>query len=954
MADIKNDYNLREQAFFLQFGGYEDDLRKKIGTFGYTYDCCPVNTILQTGLFGILEAIINLGLTGREISDFYIHGHVEPYNDPYEFTRGIIKIIEGLSKDSLINEYSDYFSDSRINELYYKRDKNTQMLLFFCYLKDDIYEYIANGEDLYSKFSERYYNLYHNHHNDYAYNYEKEFPKIDGKLFRAVRFLMNNGYELMNLDSLFDEQIKEIELKQTNGENLFILDKSYAREMSNSLLGLYYFLQRNGYNTVDSKKLFNQNCENIIFTDSSGEQIVFNRCYLEQNVNEFIKTFEVLGEQKFKVAITSIFDKRVEDIELKYMDFNNSKEYKFIVKRGVFPNIAMSHYFLATIIEYFKQGFTFQDGENLFDTNQEYIKVTDPNLEEQLIKRSLFEEMLKIIISCKKNAFSINYSQLFDMDSNSILLTDKDGNQGIIERERITHLMDTFNLLKQNGYLCNDYNNLFDEKKLCITVYDAQNQERVLSRKQIYKIVKIQQAIDKNGFSSFFYYFKSLDLSDSEKDLLIILINNNLKEKLFQWLPYTTKKWIPSSAVIGKIPKEQSHLYFYNNNFKRLGLLKEKFHADTYEKTEGIVSLGYILGLFDSKESVSKKAMEYIIEHFLNKGVTALELHKTYGAIDLSRGFNKKFADFFMRHYALNKDAFVEDELQTDMTSELFKRFDEVLENRPEKKIKTRTRNKLLTPQDAISFITTFEIDEELLGDKKEDERYINLMQLLMKFGASKEELKWAIKLYEQALTIDEKDVIIPNIVDLKGYLMGFNSLLKSDNRLFLSGKKTNCCSRYGGYAQDRLEHAITDVNWRYVTFTSLNKTFFDGLVWYDKKEKVVCIDNVEGQFSKVDKNNPCSIALMADTIIRYADGIYEAMNNLKIPCQKVNVGKYDGTASWEIFEYARNQNLIVDDDKPCMYPERNGISTDAKKQFTITNAEILSLKRRVYGNFLK
>ncbi len=948
MADIKNDYNLREQAFFLQFGGYEDDLKKKIGTFGYTYDCCPVNTILQTGLFGILEAIINLGLTGREISDFYVHRHVDPYNDPYEFTRGIIRIVEGLSKDFLIKEYSDYFSDSRINELYYKRDKNTQMLLCFCYLKDDMYEYISNGEDLYSIFSERYYNLYHNYHNDYAYNYGKEFPKIDGKLFRAIRFLMNNGYELMNLDSLFDEQIEELELKQTNGENLFILDKSYAREMSDSLLGLYYFLQRNGYKTLDGEELFNPTCENIIFTNSSDEQIVFNRSSLEQNINEFIKTFEILNEDRFKVEITSIFDKRVEDIELKFMDFNNNQEYKFIVKRGVFPNIAMSHDFLATIIDYFKQGFTFQDDENLFDTNQEYIKVTDPNLEEQLIKRSLFEEMLKIIISCKKNAFSINYSQLFDMDSNIVLLTDKEGNEEIIERVRIKHIMYTYNLLKTNGYLCNDYNNLFDEKKLYINVYDTQNQERVLSRKQIYKIVKIQQIINENDIYSYSYYSKSLDLSDSEKDLLISLLNDyHFKEKLFQWLPYTAKKWIPSSAVISKIPKEQSRLYFYNNNFKRLGLLKEKFHADTYEKTEGIVSLGYILGLFDSKESVSKKAMEYIIEHFLNKGVTALELHKTYGAIDLSRGFNKNFADFFMRHYALNKEAFVEDELQTDMTGDLFKRFDEVLENRPEKKIKTRTRNKLLTPQDAISFITTFEIDEELLGDKIEDERYINLVQLLMKFGASEEELMWAIKLYEQALAIDEKDVVIPNIVDLKGDLMRFNTILKSDPHPFLSGKKTNCCSRYGGYAQDRLEHAITDINWRYITFTSLNKTFFDGLVWYDKKEQVVCIDNVEGQFSKVDKNNPRSIALMTDTIIRYADGIYEAMNNLKIPCQKVNVGKDDGTASWEIFEYAREQGLIVEDNKPCRYLERNGISTDAHRQFTITSAEVLTLKRK-------
>lgn len=176
---------------------------------------------------------------------------------------------------------------------------------------------------------------------------------------------------------------------------------------------------------------------------------------------------------------------------------------------------------------------------------------------------------------------------------------------------------------------------------------------------------------------------------------------------------------------------------------------------------------------------------------------------------------------------------------------------------------------------------------------------------------------------------------------------MKFNSHLKSDPQAFISGRKTNCCSRYGGFAQDRLTHVITDSNWRYVTFTSPNRTFFDGLVWYDKEEQVVCIDNVEGQFSKIDKKDPKSVVMMADTIIRYVDGIYSKMNELNIPCRKINVGKDPGTASWEIFKYASEQKLIYDDIKPCNYPTRNNITTDAYNQFTITDEKILKLRRK-------
>ncbi len=544
--------------------------------------------------------------------------------------------------------------------------------------------------------------------------------------------------------------------------------------------------------------------------------------------------------------------------------------------------------------------------------------------------------MLDIIVQCKQNNFDINFSQLFAADENMVELFDKQGKKASINRDRIIYMMDTFSLITSNGYSFKDYSNLFDEKEPYIVSYNGQNQEKILSRKQIDKIIRLQGLSNK----------KSENLTDSEKDLLMMLSNYSIREKLFEWLPFTAKKWIPSSAVINKIPAERSYEYFYNNNHARLGLLKDKYQVNNYDEMEGIISLGYILGLFDSKESISEKAMNYIIDYFLNKGVTADMLHTTYGAIDLKKGYNKKFADFFMQHYAKNSEAFVEPDLGTNMTGELFNRFDEVLESRPEKRIKTRTINKLLTPIDAMAAITDISIDKRILGEKAEDERYIYLARLLMKFGASSDELKWAIGLYEQALAIDEEKVSIPHIEDLKASLMKFTSHLKNDPQAFISGRKTNCCSRYGGFAQDRLTHVITDLNWRYVTFTSPNRTFFDGLVWYDQENKTVCIDNVEGQFSKIDKNNAKSIPMMADTVIRYADGVYHKMNALKIPCKKVNVGKDPGTASWEIFKYARGQELICDDNNPCNYPKRNSITTDATEQFTITDEKILRLRK--------
>lgn len=926
-GQINND--LKNQAFLLQFSGDADDVRKKLEKDCLSYCGSPVDDMELTGLFGILDALIDLGLSKSEIMDFYIHGHVEPYTDPYSFTKGIIEIVHGMPKTDIKDKYGYYLKNECIERLP-NFNKDTQMLMSFCYDKDDIYEFIPNKDDLYNRFSDIYDGIYYNRFNN---SNEKNYQKIDGKLFRAVRFLVRQGYDFPEIECLFNEQIKDIVLK--NGKNEFVLNKEYARQMSDNLLSLVCILGRNNYKILNPEYMFDQKHDDITLIEPSGKEIIFKGSCLESDVSKYNDILVNLNSESFQVPdIISLCDKRVKNIGLSCLD-SSGKEQFLNIKRDVLLSIP-SEWF-RTIKRSFNLGFSFPDCDNLFNMKEKVLKVIDTNSNEQFVIREQFNSMIDIIIKCKQYGFDINLNQLFDKNVYMVELSDNQGKKAIVNRDLIIHMMNIFSILTENGYSFKDYNNLFDENKPYIVAYDKQNQERFLSRKQINKILKVEEISLKNDE----------DLTDSEKDLLSMMSNYRTREKLFKWLPYTAKKWIPSSAVINKVPAEKSYEYFYNNNYARLKILKDKFQAKSYDEMEGIVSLGYILGLFDRKESTSEKAMNYVIAYFLKKGITADELHTTYGAIDLRKGYNKKFADFFMQHYAIDSEAFIEPDIGTNMTGELFERFDEVLENRPEKRIKTRTRNKLLTPIDAMASITNVKIDREILGEKSDDERYINLIQLLMKFGASSNELEWAIELYEQALAIDEQKVSIPYIEDLKTSLMKFNSHLKSDPQAFISGRKTNCCSKYGGYAEDRLTHVITDPDWRYVTFTSSNRTFFDGLVWYDKEEKVVCIDNVEGQFSKIDKNNDNSIGMMADAVIRYADGIYSKMNELNIPCKKVNVGNDPGTASWEIFRYAREQELIYDDNKPCNYPERNNITTDANKQFTITDEKTLKLRRK-------
>ena len=446
-------------------------------------------------------------------------------------------------------------------------------------------------------------------------------------------------------------------------------------------------------------------------------------------------------------------------------------------------------------------------------------------------------------------------------------------------------------------------------------------------------------------------------------------------DKVMQWLPHTAKHFLPSLSVIQKYPVSEVKNFFGNNNYKRLLELKKQYGIDDLEGMEGLTAISYVLGLFDTQGKTSEKATRYIQEHFIGKKVSDQDVHRIYGNIDLSLGFNKNFADFFMQHYAKDPKAFVNEQDGRNMAGTLFTNFDKVLQFRPEKKIITNTRSQLLTPKDAMSvFINSYDFSqlkncldmslEQLKahliksGASASDiERAVQTLELIKKadikngdavdlhlflsqYGASQREVVWALELFKRAQAINERDVKIPFVQDKLKKLITFETLKKVDSRAFISGKKTNSCSGFGGLAQDRLERAIADPLSRYVLFESPNKSYFDSLVWYDPEDELVVLDNIEGQFHGKDRQDESAEKELLDSVLRYSDAVFQGMKDMRLPCKRVNLGKGQPYRLRDIFESAERDRIILDDPKPSTYPQRHAISTDATQQYTLTNQE--------------
>ncbi len=306
-------------------------------------------------------------------------------------------------------------------------------------------------------------------------------------------------------------------------------------------------------------------------------------------------------------------------------------------------------------------------------------------------------------------------------------------------------------------------------------------------------------------------FFNEIDKSDLCKSLY--------------FLKYAKKHFLPGLAVIRGMPIENIANFYANNNDKRYGDIISHGKFNDLHSQIGIFNLSYILGLFNASETESTLASDYIKNYVINR-VPVDDIHKLYGGLDISSGYNKNFADFFMLHHSQDIHCF-EDINGSDKTNQIYHSFDAILAFRSEKKIKTTTNRERLTPEDAINALKSGSVK---FGLPAEYDPYI---EVISQYTSDVNEMMWIIERLEAGKDIPSERISIPYIEDTAHEPFRFRVLKKGDPEMGIVGKKTNCCFEYNNASENALDHALTNENSSVVVFEA-EKSYVQGWLWYD------------------------------------------------------------------------------------------------------------------------
>ncbi len=402
--------------------------------------------------------------------------------------------------------------------------------------------------------------------------------------------------------------------------------------------------------------------------------------------------------------------------------------------------------------------------------------------------------------------------------------------------------------------------------------------------------------------------------------------------RVLNFLRYAKRQFLPSLSVIRCFQTEEDVKNFYsNNNAVRFGELMKQTGFTNYEFQEGFVRLAYVLGLFSKSATESEEAFRFLNENVVGK-IDGVVIHKLYGAIPTENGYNKDFARFFMINCKDNIYAF-HDETGVDYTTQIYANFEKILKFRPEKEIETTTNYKRLTPSDAISAVKDpcciMQIDGKFREKVKE----------ILKYGAREDEIMWAVELLEQAMQIPKEEIHIPYIKDDLGHKCTFRVLEKGDPEIIYTGKRTNCCFVYNGLSMRSLVFAVTSPDSSVVVFES-EKGYTQGWIWYDQKNKMLVVDNLEGRPER-DKNGDMAHDI-TDAIIRFADKMIVALREKGLPCDEIRIGEDAPWAVKNTYNEYIEQGKMFKTFANLEFVEKRNLYTDAYSQLVISNDELL------------
>lgn len=353
--------------------------------------------------------------------------------------------------------------------------------------------------------------------------------------------------------------------------------------------------------------------------------------------------------------------------------------------------------------------------------------------------------------------------------------------------------------------------------------------------------------------------------------------------KLYYWV---NKKIIPSTSVIKTMPIDDIDNFFVNKNCNEWAKLVKLGKYSDVEQVSSFFKLCYVLGVFNESTTIRDNAVNFIRENIIGK-LNGSYIHARFDGFDLNNGFNKEYAEFFIKYYK-GKGFMIyvdEDDDKIDLMAASYNNFKNVKKVYPNKTLYTNRDADLLLPEHVMNAVGTREyvyIDE---GNEE-------FALAVGRYGYTQQQFEKLQDWYNKGKEIKEMKLFISEDKEING--ITYKLLSKDDPRGAILGNITNCCQIIDGAGQSCVEYGMTNPNSGFITFNYKSKIIGQAWVWYDEVSKTVCLDNIEiphRYLEKINQNKTIQKSFI-DCLLRMEKGFKEDMNKRGLKVDKVTIGE--------------------------------------------------------------
>ena len=393
---------------------------------------------------------------------------------------------------------------------------------------------------------------------------------------------------------------------------------------------------------------------------------------------------------------------------------------------------------------------------------------------------------------------------------------------------------------------------------------------------------------------------------------------------LYYWC---NRKIIPSPAVIKTMPIKDIDKFFANKNYYQwVKLVKESNVEKTYEGITSFFKLCYVLGVFNESTTIRDKAVSFIRNNIIGK-LSGYAIHSKFDGFALENGFNKEYAEFFMKYYSCTNDFLItidERDDEVDLTCASYNNFKQVKRIYPNKTLNTNRRADLLLPEHVINAVSIIEYDN--VDDDNEEFSFI-----VGKYGYTQEQFELLQEWYNKGKKIKNSDMKLFVCKDSEEEGITYSLLSKDDPRNAILGNITNCCQIVGGAGEECVEYGMTKANSGFIIFNYKDKIIGQSWVWYDEKKKTICLDNIEIPHRYLEKINQNKIIQknFIECLLRIENNFKEKMKKHGLEVNKVTIGK-----GYNDIKEILNQKFLLIKESSCL-TDYGGYS-DASSQYLI------------------